>query len=242
MKDANDLPRNAFGEETIWRLAGDALVPQADVLIHETPLVLVVDGTEFASAVVTPGDEELWAAGHLACRGLIENRSDIESVRVEPGRVLIALAATERPILTREPFVASWRTTPQAVFAGIEWLASAPLFKRTGCAHVAALLTPEGEKLFRIEDVGRHNAVDKAVGWMIRNDLRPENLMLMLSGRLPEDMVAKAAFAGIPLAASISAATEQGVRAARNANLTLIGFARNGTMNVYSAPERLFFA
>ena len=125
--------------------------------------------------------------------------------------------------------------------SGIDWIGEAPLFKTAGSVHVAALVSPDGKLLFRTEDVGRHNAVDKAVGWILKKNMKTSEVGLITSGRLPEDMVLKGAGAKIPLMASISAATADGADAARRCNMTLIGFARNGRFNVYSAPERIKF-
>lgn len=132
-----------------------------------------------------------------------------------------------------------WKMSFEAIMSGIDWIAEAPLFLKTGCVHVAALIRPDGEKLFRVEDIGRHNAVDKAVEWLRKSGIAPKDVAIITSGRQPADMVQKSLDAGIPLMASISAATVQGMEAAQSGNMTLIGFARGNRMNVYSAPERV---
>ncbi|WP_302795185.1 formate dehydrogenase accessory sulfurtransferase FdhD, partial [Cloacibacillus evryensis] len=108
--------------------------------------------------------------------------------------------------------------------------------------HVALLSSNRGETLFSAEDVGRRNAVDKAAGWLLYEGADPAASLLFISGRMPDDMVLKAANTGIPFIASVSAPTADGVAAARAANITMIGFARGGGFNIYSADGRVELA
>lgn len=114
-------------------------------------------------------------------------------------------------------------------------------FRRTGGVHVAALYSTSGELVALSEDVGRHNAVDKAIGAGSAEKLSFENLFLASSGRLTSDIVVKAARMRIPIVASQAAATNAGVEAARLARITLIGFVRGRRMNVYTYPNRVLY-
>jgi FdhD protein len=113
-------------------------------------------------------------------------------------------------------------------------------FDRTGGVHAAGLFTADGELLCLREDVGRHNAVDKVVGWALREGRLPlEDTVLQVSGRASFELVQKASMAGIPMLAAVSAPSSLAVDLAQTSGLTLVGFSRGTGMNVYAHPERI---
>ncbi len=114
------------------------------------------------------------------------------------------------------------------------------VFEKTGGLHAAGLFDETGELLIVREDIGRHNAVDKVIGYALLRDILPlERHILMVSGRASFEIVQKALFARIPIVVAVSAASTLAVDLAAEGNLTLVGFMRGKSMAVYSCPERI---
>lgn len=143
---------------------------------------------------------------------------------------------------------AAWSVADDPLTIGPETLAAVPdrlraaqrVFDRTGGLHAAGLFTADGELLCLREDVGRHNAVDKVIGDALLAGLLPlRGKILMVSGRASFELVQKALMAGIPMLASVSAPSSLAADFAEETGLTLVGFLRGTSMNVYTGSRRV---
>src|SRR5436309_611094 len=143
----------------------------------------------------------------------------VECAGVGPGPVVARSAITGLPATLRE---------------------AQRIFEQTGGLHAAGLFDGGGGVAAVREDVGRHNAVDKLVGWaLMRGELPLANCILMVSGRVSFEIVQKAALAGVPIVCAVSAPSSLAVEAADDLGMTVVGFVRDGGFNVYTHPERL---
>ena len=115
------------------------------------------------------------------------------------------------------------------------------VYRQTGGVHVATIHDENGRTLALAEDIGRHNAVDKAIGVAALNGVDFSVCFLAVSGRLTGDMVLKAARTGLPIVASQAAAIRSGVQVAKLCQVTIIGFTRGSRMNVYTYPSRITY-
>jgi FdhD protein len=118
--------------------------------------------------------------------------------------------------------------------------AAQAVFGETGGLHAAGLFTCEGSLEQAAEDVGRHNAVDKVIGRMVMREAVPiADRVLFVSGRTSFEIVQKALLAGIPIVASVSAPSSLAIDLAADAGVTLAGFVRGGSFNIYTHPSRI---
>ena len=183
----------------------------------------IVDVTLAPGVLVTPGARRNFMTTS-ACG--VCGKSSIEDICVLPHA---ALSADET------------RFSPAVLAPLPDRLRSAQrVFERTGGLHAAGLFAASGEVIAVREDVGRHNAVDKIVGWALLEDRLPlAGCALLVSGRASFELVQKAVLAGIPLLAAVSAPSSLAVSLAEEAGLTLVGFLRGRSMNVYAGAQRL---
>lgn len=241
-----------------------------DEIAVEEPLEIRVDGEPLAVAMRTPGEDEDLALGFLAGEGLIGGRDDVRSVGLTEDLAANVVEVRTHAGLRRDPagerrfsmtsacgvcgkaaleFVQreapaaapGEALTPQLV---LELPAAAreaqPGFKRTGGLHATALFEPDGRLLVLREDVGRHNAMDKAVGAMLAAGRFPlPGVVACLSGRAAFELVQKASLAGLAGVVAVGAPSTLAVDLARERGMLLCGFVRGESFNVYSGADRL---
>ena len=242
------------------RIHSDGRAEDVKVLLaKECPVKLFLNGKLFTTLFASPLELKELAVGHLITEGVLSFR-EIENVEVDGGAVHILTRKEKQEISTeaagkiekarkaekeeetsKEIFVDSDSVfEPQSIFAGTEFLES-DTYKLTRGTHLAALIDRSGKLAVQIVDVGRHNAVDKAVGAAFLKGLDLSQHYMLSTGRQPAYMVTKAARAGIPLIATKSMPFDSGVEAAKKANVCLIGQLRKESMLVFAGEWRVKF-
>jgi len=241
----------------IERLDQGARTADRDRVVVEAPLQLRAHGTPVATIMRTPGHDLELVRGLLHAESIVPGEvrqldDDAVELDVEPtafaARGLLSSAACGvcgrvaiADLEHRAREVVADTTIPHAVLAQLPdaLRAAQSVFADTGGLHAAGLFTTTGTLLAAREDVGRHNAVDKLVGWALATHLDPAVHVLFLSGRLGYELVQKAIMLGVPIVAAVSAPSSLAIELAERFNLALAGFVRGARCNVYAHGWRV---
>jgi FdhD protein len=267
------MKESGIGSHKIIRRKRDGdLEYLPDALTVEEPLEICIGRKVLATTMRTPGNDHELAAGFLVSEAVVHDRNEIANITTaRNNRVIVDLAdgvklklnSTQRfgtissscGICGKTSIDAIRQSFP-AIRSGntridIGTLLSLPAFlrkhqgdfARTGGIHAAGIFDTDGNLKIIREDVGRHNAVDKAIGRAFLDGKLPlDRHLLLVSGRASFEIVQKGVAAGIPIMAAVSAPSTLAVSFAREANQTLIGFLRPPSFNVYSHIERIILA
>lgn len=205
-----------------------------DRVVREYEFTLSFNGAVVERGTCLATQLEEMARGFLLTEGYVACPGDIRAISLGEGRIETWGEAPSSPPLLGRVGGALW-TPEQVVDLAARFLHTSELFRATGSVH-SALLAVEGQEYYA-EDLGRHNAIDKVVGMAAAAGAPLARSILYTSGRLPVGMARKAVRAGIPAVVSRSAPTDLTLDLARETGLTVIGFAREGRMNLYAPLE-----
>jgi FdhD protein len=253
-------PYSAAAVDVVRLPAGTS---ERDQVAVEEPLEIRVAGRPVAVTMRTPGHDEELALGFCLSEGLRPrearlpddlgaNAVDVDAPGFDPARLQRSFYTSSscgvcgkgalEAVAVEAPRVEAALRLPLPVVAALpDRLREAQAaFAATGGLHATGLFSPAGEPLCIREDVGRHNAMDKVVGWAFRGQLLPLAAhVLCVSGRLSFELVQKAAVAGCPVLVAVGAPSSLAVDLAADRGLTICGFVRGGSVNVYTEPWRI---
>jgi FdhD protein len=255
-----EVPPYSTASVDVVRIPGER---ERDVVAVEEPLEIRIGGQPVAVTMRTPGHDEELALGFCISEGLrpraarlpddlAANAVEVDAPGFDPERLRRSFYTTSscgvcgkgalEAIAVEAARVEGELRVPASLVASLpEALAeSQAAFAATGGLHATGLFDPDGRLLCLREDVGRHNAMDKVVGWAFGERLLPLSGSIMcVSGRLSFELVQKAAVAGCPVVVAVGAPSSLAVELARDRGLTLCGFVRQGRVGVYSEPWRI---
>jgi FdhD protein len=259
---ADGAPPYSVLSMSVVRLPGGDAV--ADDVAVEEPLEIRVDGRPIAVTMRTPGHDEELALGFCLSEGIpatgaritddlaantveVDADDGFDRERVQRNFYTssscgVCGKGALEAVAVEAPRVESSLQVPAELAASLpdRLRAGQPAFTRTGGLHATGLFSAEATLLCAREDVGRHNAMDKVIGWAHEAGLVPlTRSILCVSGRLSFELVQKTAIAGCPLLVAVGAPSSLAVELARDRGITLCGFARAGSMNVYTEPWRI---
>jgi FdhD protein len=236
---------------------------EADRLAVEEPLEIRVDGTAVAVTMRTPGEDEELALGFCLTEGLrpvaarlpddlAANLVEVDAPDADLGRIQRSFYTSSscgvcgkgalEAVAVDAPRIESDLAVPFRLVASLpeRLRAAQKTFALTGSLHATGLFAADGELVCLREDVGRHNAMDKVVGWALREGLLPlSRSLLCVSGRLSFELVQKAAVAGCPVLVAVGGPSSLAVELAEDRGITLCGFVRDGHGSVYTHADRI---
>ncbi len=227
---------------TLQKYSGGKLSFVEDKIAVESDMRLQINGQHHAILSRTPGDDLNLVAGYLFSCSMIREPEDIKNISFSyHGTAKVDVTLTAPSSVRRlYPSPCPMHLDPERIFEFKETFERRQnLFKNTGSTHAAALFSADGELIAFGEDVGRHNAFDKAVGRALLEGTLGQTAIAMLSSRLGLELTTKASNANIPILCGFSAATSCAVNYAERYNITLVGRIRNGAFYVYSNGWRL---
>jgi FdhD protein len=256
-----DAPPYSAAAVDVLRLPGGE--SERDRVAVEEPLEIRIAGRPVAVTMRTPGHDEELALGFCLSEGLrpraarlpddlAANAVEVDAPEFDPGRLQRSFYTSSscgvcgkgalEAVAVEAPRVESELRVPLALVASLpdRLRREQAAFEATGGLHATGLFTADGDPLCVREDVGRHNAFDKVVGWGWGQGLLPLAAhVLCVSGRLSFELVQKAAVAGCPIVVAVGAPSSLAVELAGDRGITLCGFVRGGSANVYTEPWRI---
>ena len=183
---------------------------------------------------------EEFAVGYLFNENMVKSLEDIEKIEINENHINVEIDDKLLKIKEIEPIISDFQVEADELINRIEELKNnAQIWQATGGTHVAGIVYKNN--FIVKEDVSRHVAVDKVIGYGILHNYDLSNSYVIYSGRMPADMVIKIVRAGIPVLASNAAPAYSGCETAKKGNVTLVGFLRGQRFNVYNNKNRIIF-
>ena len=239
------------------QITGDNAIRTTHEVVEEIPFALFINGRHAMTAMMSPIQLEDFVIGYLFTEQIIRSAEEVESIRIEQNRIsvlttnLFKVVGPKKTILSgcggstsyidtgKLPKINSDLTiTPQMVRDRAKEGLESELHKKTGGIHVVVLADRNGI-VAHAEDIGRHNAMDRVIGWGLRNKIDFSKTFTICSGRISSEMARKCLMANIPIMISRGATTTLAIDIARKTGLTVVAFARSQRMMIYTNPERI---
>jgi len=246
-----------FKEYPCLKLDGDKTKSSMHTVVEEVPLSIFINGRHFVTAMISPSMRREFIIGHLFSERIVSGISEVESLEIE-GNVARAIVTNPmRTILPRRPIVSGcggissfldesklpeisshMKIEREKIYKSMKAISLSKLHEATGGVHSVGLFGKDGT-IYISEDIGRHNALDKAIGYSLTKGIKFGETFAASTGRISSDMALKCSVAGIPIIASRGATTSLAISIAERTGLSIIGFARGKRMNIYSNPWRV---
>jgi len=226
-------------------------------VVTEVGLSIIINGRHFATAMITPMMKKEFIIGHLFGQGIIENAVDIESITLKDDIAEVTLPRKEDKAKSSPEIHSDFKVSREDIFNGVNAILKSKIYAETEAIHSAGLFQRGAEPVCIAEDIGRHNALDKVIGYALINKIDFSHTFAASTGRMVSDMASKVCRANIPVVATKTAVTKLGVEIGERCGLTIIGFVRDigmkitkdkdesiatkREMKIYTNPQRIVY-
>lgn len=251
-----------FKELSCLKYRDGKFIAEGHEVIKEEPLVITLNGRHYVTAMMSPQMVKEFVIGHLFSERVIHALDEIESLQLGDNTADVIVSHPLKAVAARKIIVtgcgsgssflddsklprihASMTVEPDDILSGVKsLLAQSELHRITGGVHLVGLFERYAHGYAAdliVADVGRHNALDKVIGYGLTRGIPFEKTFVVSTGRISSEMALKCAVANIPLIASRGATTSLAIEVAEKTGLCIIGFVRGNTMNVYTNPDRV---
>jgi FdhD protein/cysteine desulfurase len=235
-------------------------IKKDEVIVKDETINLNINETLQRGFSISPNSLKDFAVGYMLGEGLITNINNIEDITIHENQITAKINLEDfdirKELMVGSDCFGGWRSKidfinkvksnltlkPEEILKNMEILKEKAItWQKTGGTHVAGIINKKKDIFIVKEDVSRHVAVDKVIGAGAIEKIDFKESYIIYSGRMPADMLIKIARVGIPILISNAAPTASGYTVAKEANITMIGFARKNRFNVYTNPERIIF-
>jgi FdhD protein len=232
--------------------------PVLHPVVDEVPISVIVNGRTAATMMTSPVMLKELAVGFLLTEGVIRRLEEIEAIAVRENTVEVITTNPQKFLFSKKsvlsgcggmtsfldtrrlPKISSdFVVTPETIVASVKELLNSPLHRLTGGVHGVGLVRADGTVVTFVEDIGRHNALDRVIGYAALNAVETDGCFVVCTGRISSEMARKCLRAKIPLIVSRGATTSLAVGLAEKGGLAIVGFVRAGRMNIYTHPQRV---
>jgi FdhD protein len=246
---------------TCLKYHGGTFVETEHEVVKEEPLAISINGRHYVTAMISPKMKKEFVIGHLFSEGVINDIKEIESLQLVENTANVLITHPLKVVAARKIIVSGCGTgssflddlkLPKItsdmnldsgdIIAGVKSILQSEVHETTGGVHLVGLFEKYVHKYVRIrvvEDIGRHNALDKVIGYGLLKDIDFGKTFVACTGRISSEMALKCAVANIPLVASRGASTSLAIELGEKSGLCIIGFVRGEKMNVYTHAERI---
>jgi len=254
-------------ETQVVKVTGMDKENTTEQVVVEKALTIFLNGKEFATLVYTPSQEKELVLGFLCSEGIIRHKEQLKKINIDKREGIAWVDTQGEETLSENLFLKRYltsccgkgrssfyfandarlarkvdsqlRVTPQEISHYIKLLEEgSELFQRTGGVHEGAFAS-EGSLDYYAEDIGRHNVLDKLYGHAFIEGLDISQKVIVFSGRISSEILLKAAKMGCPILVGVSAPTDLALKLAEELGVTVVGFARQNRMNIYTCPQRI---
>jgi FdhD protein len=249
-----------FKEQVYLKLDHENAEESSHKVVDEVPLSIFINGRHFATAMTSPQMINEFVLGHIFSEGIVKSLEEVESLEIEENVARLIVRNPIKAIVPKRSIASGcggnasyvdgfklcqiksdFHILENDIFSAMKIISSSKLHEVTGGVHSVGLFDRCGT-ICIADDIGRHNALDKVIGYGLSNSADFGRTFVASTGRISSDMALKCSLAGIPIVASRGATTSLAIDIAKKTGLTIVGFVRGRQMNIYTSWNRIDYS